>query len=371
MRGLGLIIAAAALAAAMAAPKARAQPRVHGVVASSSGRPAAASALRRFPLPRGLRPGGAMVRGPDGNIWFTATHGKVGVEEIVALSPAGTFRRFPVVLNGQPVGPTVGLGLGMVAGSDGAMWFAFHQLNRQDLAASATGVGRITTSGQMTLFPFPPHDPKLGSFTGPMVAGPDGAIYVAFMTTASSRGIARVTTDGRLTAIFPFPSGTIRDVVPGPDHKVWLSTDGGSILTLSPAGKYQTIARPAVGGRPNPAPGAGNTLWVGGRNRLARMTATGSTKVFTVKPPSGQYLLTPFMAGPDGRMWFEAVQFQRTNGPIHVSFGSISSSGRVSFSDLASRRIHDFAGLVRGTGRTIWFVTEHDAWRYSVPSGSG
>ena len=67
-----------------------------------------------------------VAAGPDGNVWFTDTSGRVG-----KVTAAGTFTMYALSAGAVPHGIT--------AGEDGALWFADSNLNE---------LGRITTTGQ-------------------------------------------------------------------------------------------------------------------------------------------------------------------------------------------------------------------------------
>jgi virginiamycin B lyase len=95
-----------------------------------------------------------MVKGPDGNLWFTAT----GHDEIGKLNPytqAVTY--YPTYSpSSEPVGITVG--------ADGALWYTEAGLDR---------IGRITTSGVTSEYSIPSSNTNLKGIVG----AADGSIW--------------------------------------------------------------------------------------------------------------------------------------------------------------------------------------------------
>lgn len=97
-----------------------------------------------------------IVTGPDGALWFTDMFGAF----IDRLTTGGAVTKFRVPhVNVKAAGV-----YGIAAGSDGALWFTF-------LSGKVT-LGRITTSGEFTLYCPPPYDYLLA-----ITSGPDGALW--------------------------------------------------------------------------------------------------------------------------------------------------------------------------------------------------
>jgi virginiamycin B lyase len=73
---------------------------------------------------------------------------------------AHTITEFPIPMSADTI----------VAGSDGALWFASHDRNKNT-------IGRITTEGAVTEFPIlTPAETRASVFSN-LVAGPDGALW--------------------------------------------------------------------------------------------------------------------------------------------------------------------------------------------------
>ena len=119
-------------------------------------------------------------------------------------------------------------------------------------------VDRVALDGQITRFPLPTPN----SLPGPIVAGPDGALWIAERNLGA---IARMTTDGVITAEHPLANPTADPfaLTVGPDGAIWISEledDAVARMTLD-----GTVTREIrlPGGRPvSAAPGPDGALWV-------------------------------------------------------------------------------------------------------------
>ena len=212
-----------------------------------------------------------IVAGPDGNLWFT----EPGNLQIGKLTPSGTLVEFPVAV----------LAFRIAVGADGALWFV-----GLDDELSAQGelqgvVGRITTTGEVTLFPLPGE----GAYPDSITAGPDGAMW---FTRSGTGQIGRITTAGQITWFAlaaesdPSPNG----IEKGPDGALWF----GNRLRLNQAG-------PALG----------------------RITTDGV--ISDISPPAAGpsgFFPTRLSVGPDGALWL----------PIAVGSGVSRSTRRPSSS---------------------------------------
>lgn len=93
---------------------------------------ASGNVTNRFAVPNAQR----ITAGPDGNLWVTQNG---ATNAIARVTPSGAVTEFPIPTpNANPIG--------IVAGNDGAIWFAEHDANK---------VGRITTAGEMSEFATP------------------------------------------------------------------------------------------------------------------------------------------------------------------------------------------------------------------------
>lgn len=228
-------------------------------------------------LPSLILPGD-IVAGPDGAMWFAA-YGTTGF--IGRIAPNGNVTGFALRE------PNIFVD-SIAAGPDGALWFTSRAvLSRKSL------IGRITTSGAITEYPLP------ASALAPppsITAGPDGALWF----TAPAGWIGRITTSGRVTE-FPLPSarGDPLDIVSGPDGALWFTeVEGNKIGRITESGAITEFPLP----KPNSGPagitvGPDGALWfteAGVRlpsslpdtgNRIGRITPGGVITEFTVPTP--------------------------------------------------------------------------------------
>ena len=121
------------------------------------GRVSTSGALSTYPIPS-MFPGD-ITAGPDGNLWFT------GNDSIVRMTTSGAVTVF--------TGPDITGPFAISSGPDGALWFTNYSSPGDAWFANYGGsVGRITTSGNVTLYTSPgiyvPFD---------ITAGPDGAMW--------------------------------------------------------------------------------------------------------------------------------------------------------------------------------------------------
>jgi streptogramin lyase len=192
-------------------------------------------------LPEQSIPAG-IAQGPDGNMWFTDQGGNYENRPLIGrISPSGEITEFPVpeLIPEFPIRHVVGLPMGIVQGSDGAMWFR--------LGASA--IGRVTPTGSITEY-------GLGIRSlGPITPGPEGDIWIG----DEENEVGRVASTGSV-AIFSPASGNgryIRSLIQGPEGDLWyladnelgqlalvhLSTPFAPVVTIAP-----TISGKAVEG---------------------------------------------------------------------------------------------------------------------------
>ena len=97
------------------------------------------------------------------------------------------------------------------------MWFSEQ---------SGHKVGRVTTGGEITEYAVPGVEPLPGT----IVAGPDGALYLA---ERNDNVISRFTTDGVFTAAYPIPREHANPVhmVAGPDGALYISEHSRDVVS--------------------------------------------------------------------------------------------------------------------------------------------
>jgi len=354
--------------------------------------------------------------GSDGHLWLTEYRG----HRIGRLTADGALTWFPVPTPDPVATPEVwstgepfprGGPLAIVAGPDGALWFTVRSYRQNYL-------GRITTTGDVTLFSVGPSRGDLGS----LAVGPDRALW---FTDCNGRAIGRLSPDGALTRFGGVPSGPPTNVAVAGDGTIWFAA-GNSINRLVPGrpplrfalpgdlASERSIAEPTVTGL---AAAADGSIWLtettavtgwatsGGSGRglnllgrlapdgtltetpipssaaaragFAGLTAIGALPdgsiwfsqnqrpwIGQVAPdgtlrefalPEGHYA-TGFAAGPDGAVWFT-----ETGGGVN-SIGRVGADGQITrFEVPADGRLlpeGNLVGLVAGPDGALWF-TQH------------
>src|SRR5262249_12544384 len=124
----------------------------------------------------------ALTAGPDGALWYTALGPQKMINEpsgkIGRITMTGEVTEFPLPKDG--IVPRF-----LVSGADGALWFTFDTVeNNQGTAGSGSGIGRITTTGAVTLFPLP----STAASASGLISDPDGNFWLAEAPT--NKGLA-------------------------------------------------------------------------------------------------------------------------------------------------------------------------------------
>ena len=259
-----------------------AEPGVHKIA-----RVTPTGTVTEFSVPGGLLPT-AVTAGPDGNVWF-AQRGGVG-----SITPAGKATLYKVD----------GIISSITPGPDGNLWFTENFRGK---------IGRVTRSGQITLFNIPTRPGANGQSINPLTiaAGPDGNLWFTESNPASNK-IGRMTTAGAITE-FPVPTaGSPRGIAAGPDGNLWFVHASTSVedrvANITPAGAItEYVLSPIKGSLPvSIVSGPDGNLWLTESNnthtKVARVTPAGEVTEFPVPTKfSGPRGLT---VGPDGNLWF-------------------------------------------------------------------
>ncbi len=166
----------------------------------SVGRLALGGAFTHIPLPP--KPAGTFVSslaicsGPDGRLWVARPR------SIAAITTAGIVTSYPVPGNDPEA---------IAVGPDGAVWFTMYGTDR---------VGRITTTGAVTLFDLPS-----GAAPASITTGPDGALWIGL---GKDQGIMRMTTSGAWTVTPLLFSSQVSSITTGADGAIWFGDLAGS-----------------------------------------------------------------------------------------------------------------------------------------------
>jgi virginiamycin B lyase len=268
----------------------------------------------------GIRSPRAIVRGPDGALWFTQPGNSVG-----RITTGGVVRIFRRAGMYHPEG--------MAVGSDGAIWFT-------NLLGPT--IGRITTRGALRIFRhrnvFHPEG---------IAAGPDGAVW--FTNADGGAAIGRITRSGVMTFFTRRGMQDPEDIAPGPDGALWFTVGdrGASIGRITTAGAIRIFRHPGLSEPEGIVAGPDDALWFTNDDRsIGRITTSGEVRLWKdrrIDHPWG------IAAGPDGAMWF-------TNA-VGDSIGRITTAGRISTYTAAG--VDGPQGITVGPDGALWFANHY------------
>lgn len=269
----------------------------------------------------------SITPGPDGNLWFVdqfanlvgkiTTNGVITTYALPAASPCNYYPSMP---------------LGIVAGSDGAMWFTvtYPGNNVCSPGAYAPAIGRITTHGKMTFFYTAPPGTTHTISPERITAGPDGNLY--FVAQIPQNGtqlaIGTITTGGTLSYTQAF--GT--------------STNFNDYLTFGPDGN----------------------LWVTDifDQSIFRLAGGVATEFFVGSYGGIQEAAYGITTGPDGKLWFTTTDDNE--------LGQITTAGQVTFYPSPScspNNCGQGGGIVRHQ-KTLWHTIPGTVGTYDVVRAS-
>jgi virginiamycin B lyase len=220
--------------------------------------------------------------------------------------------------------PSPGIPQGITAGSDGSLWFTLFYDNE---------VGRVTTKGAVTVFRL---NSTMNSATY-ITAGTDGALWLTLLNDvggSTTNQIGRLTTGGKLTT-FPFidsTGGYPYQITKGPDGNLWFTDRAGLIVKMTTAGKFTNFKVPRSNASTDDiTAGPDGNLWftldgTDTSSKIGRITPSGVITEFAFPSPSNDYLyLSGISAGPDGNLWFTYQDFTSKANAI----GRITTSGAI------------------------------------------
>jgi streptogramin lyase len=191
------------------------------------------------PVTAGSSPQGIAI-GPDGNVWFTETSGKIGM-----INPSTfTISEFAI--------PTANVGPGkIVAGPNINLYF---------LETLGNKIGSINTNTKQVVEVATPTTP---SFPSDLVVGPDGNIW--FVEGEGKLGMLNITTQ-QITEFTPTANSFPNTIVRAPDGNLWF---------------FET----------------------GTPNRIGSINP-GTKQISEILVPTANSGLGGLMTGPDGNLWF-------------------------------------------------------------------
>jgi virginiamycin B lyase len=307
------------------------------VLLLASARLAAAQTITEFPIPI---PADSIVAGSDGALWF-ATRDR-NYKKIGRITTAGAVTEFSLPV---PAAERAYVFTNLAAGPDGALWFGVAHHMSESPDRRFIRFGRITTTGEVTEFPLPS---PFHVFFG-ITAGPDCALW---FTESNDHAIGRITTTGGIAEFsLPWPTRAEIAVSPLP----WLFRKSPGILN-----SYFGITT-----------GPDGALWFADLygseiGQIGRITTAGAASKFSLppeRPPSRSNSITrdgdgvyEITAGPDGALWFTET-FGR-------KIGRITTAGAVTEFTIPAPARHVWNGpwqtrpwgITPGPDGALWFA---------------
>lgn len=281
----------------------------------------------------------AIAAGPDGNLWVSDDIDQdFGENVVVGIAPSGEQLHAFYYQGYSSEGASF---QDLTAGPDGALWIT-DEYNEQIL--------RMTLAGKYTSYPL--TGSKRAAPFG-ITVGPDRALW--FAAAQGSRGaIGRITTKGRIT-MYPF-SGQPQDIATGSDGALWFTDYGSSAIgRITTHGKITEYSK-GITPSSHPfsiAPGPDGALWFTEytAGRIGRITTSGHVTEYSrgITPTEMPYDIA---AGPDGAMWFTESEYYNANGKI----ARISMKGSVSEYSNGLTLGSDPTCIVAGPDNKMWFV---------------
>lgn|GEM_PF-1002624 len=256
-----------------------------------------------------------ITTGPDGNLWYVDEN----FGTVARMTPDGVATAFRHGLQHDTWSQ------GIAAGPDGRLWFA------QQTEDEHGYIGAITTAGVITEYSVPFGQPYR------ITAGPDGNLWF----TETQGQIGRITTSGAVSLFTtPDPDLLLDSIAAGPDGNLWATGNGTvvpypqMILRIEPDGTMTAFD----GGQPPPtdspeyqeprgiAAGIDGNLWWVSRDgsetdadgdSAATATAVDGTPTRFTAHISPGVRADDIVSGPDGALWFTESD-RTTLGRIEV-----------------------------------------------------
>ena len=238
-----------------------------------------------------------------------------------------------------PVGTLSGIDSGLTADWNGNIWFV--------KPGSTDRIGRITPSGNVTVFDLP----RFGDLSGGITAGPDGNIW--FTKEFAGGIIGRLTPSGEVTE-FVVNMDYPRRITSGPDGNLWFTghhnTGERIVGRITPNGDVKKFLVGTDGGFPvGITPGPDGNLWfaVTGSNKIGRITPSGIVTEFTVGGSSFDITV-----GPDSNIWFTEEDKEEDK------IGRITPAGLVTEFTIPTQPSYCY-GITAGPDGNIWFAVKN------------
>ncbi len=284
----------------------------------------------------------ALTVGPDKALWIADDIDQdLGASAIARVTTAG--KRTNTYYYHNSASPAF---KGIAAGSDGALWLTDW---------GDAQIVRVTTQGSFSTFTLDGAEPQ------EIVAGPDRALWFTengFELTA----IGRMTTSGHLTLYTKGLSqnAAVNGITVGPDGALWFTEPNlDRVGRITMGGKVTEYSKGiSSGSQPNSiSSGPDGALWftemAGGR--IGRITLAGMVTEYSrgIKPaeqPAG------IAAGPDGALWFTEYETYKTSGIRDSKVGRITTSGKITEYSRGLRPGSQPTAITAAPDGNMWFV---------------
>jgi streptogramin lyase len=255
-------------------------------------------AFTEYPVPTASSSPNEIIKGPDGNLWFTELTGN----RIGSITVGGTFAESALLPSNANSSPNA-----LTLGPDLAVWFTEDNVGVRD------AVGRIagpTVGGAITEYDGPSGIPS-GSGPYGIITGLDSTNLNPTLWFTEIPGVAEITTAGTpmSTSIWSGASSTqYNQITTGPSGTLWFTewTPGGKIYKIDSSKTVTGYPLPS-GGDPydivlNPADG---NLWFTepAGNKIGFITPAGGVTEFSIGITAGAGP-NGITVGPDGNIWF-------------------------------------------------------------------
>lgn len=256
--------------------------------------------------------GGAMVTGPDGNLWYIDSQ-----QRIVRFSPqSGAVTEFAA-----PTAPNNVAYAGMANGKDGNIWYVANYT-----------LGRISMNGAFKEFALPQD---MG-FVGNLAVGTDGTLWVT-MGSENKGGLLKVTPSSDTSAApqitkmtLPLAANTqIGPIAAAPDGSLWApwyAKSGDTILSthivrLTPSGAVTQLPLTIPGTMTSLAAGPDGKMWfVITPGHMGRITLAGAVTLFNVSQVGEMTgIPTNLAVEPNGNAWFSTSSQDGTTGVARIT----------------------------------------------------
>jgi uncharacterized repeat protein (TIGR01451 family) len=248
----------------------------------------------------------------------------------------------------------------LVAGPDGAVWFP----------QEGRSLGRMSTTGEFTAIDVGETFDVGEMLAGGLAVTPNGDIW---FTTTNDNHIGRFHPGGG-AILFDIPQSASSTgpwrLAAGPDGNVWFTEQtGNKIGRLTPQGAVTEFAVPTANAAPSEITGGpdGN-VWFTEivADKIGRITPDGQITEFAMPKPSselpgGTAALSKIVAGPDGSLWFT----EQSRG-----IGRITPDGKITEFTIPTQYSQPY-GIAAGPDGNLWY-TEFKANQISriTPAGT-